>query len=334
MTGSPQTAPAPGTAHDEPARAWPDPVDRLRRRNQRAVRFLSSIATSSAALEDTAWAARDSARAEGGPPDAYVSGNAGQRYTAPDAEYSSGTQARQHVRCCSLGEDPRGRPEPHPRPAGMPAELQNRPHSDANEGAGTGSVSALEWRYSRKASQAPQSTAEPSDTFGGEPDGEPALARPAPSFPIAFASIKPFIGKGDDRGHRSGAGNSRPEAERAVEGADGSTCRAGALDDAELQSGLHRAVAGLTEYVGTILENVRADDQRQDGADRARDAHLDGVAGRPTAEQIRRLRALMLRIAREQDLELSTAAIGWVYFEKLLLKGHVVKGNRKLVAGK
>ncbi|KAJ1828263.1 hypothetical protein LPJ70_007282, partial [Coemansia sp. RSA 2708] len=32
------------------------------------------------------------------------------------------------------------------------------------------------------------------------------------------------------------------------------------------------------------------------------------------------------------DLELSTAAIGWVYFEKLILKGYVVKDNRKLVA--
>ncbi|KAJ2779180.1 18S rRNA pseudouridine methyltransferase [Coemansia javaensis] len=106
----------------------------------------------------------------------------------------------------------------------------------------------------------------------------------------------------------------------------------GVLDDSELQSGLYRAVSGLTEYVGTIFENVRGDDQRQDGADRGHALHPDAAAARPTPEQIRRLKAHMLRVAREQDLELSTAAIGWVYFEKLVVKGCVAKGNRRLVA--
>ncbi|ORX67855.1 hypothetical protein DL89DRAFT_225403, partial [Linderina pennispora] len=53
-----------------------------------------------------------------------------------------------------------------------------------------------------------------------------------------------------------------------------------------------------------------------------------------TLDQIRRLRTHMLRVTREQDLELSTAALGWVYFEKLIWKGYVVKDNRKLIAGK
>ncbi|KAJ2838127.1 hypothetical protein J3B01_001635 [Coemansia erecta] len=108
--------------------------------------------------------------------------------------------------------------------------------------------------------------------------------------------------------------------------------RAGVLDDPGLQKGIHRAMAGLTEYMGTIFDNVKADDQRQEGSERPRDGHSEIVADSPTFEQIRRLRAYMLRVTREQDLELSTAATGWVYFEKLILKGYAVKDNRKLVA--
>ncbi|KAJ2408795.1 hypothetical protein J3F80_001803 [Coemansia sp. RSA 2526] len=108
--------------------------------------------------------------------------------------------------------------------------------------------------------------------------------------------------------------------------------RAGVLDDPGLQKGIHRAMAGLTEYMGTIFDNVKTDDQRQEGSERPRDGHSEIVADSPTFEQIRRLRAYMLRVTREQDLELSTAATGWVYFEKLILKGYAVKDNRKLVA--
>ncbi|KAJ2796110.1 hypothetical protein H4R20_005644 [Coemansia guatemalensis] len=125
-----------------------------------------------------------------------------------------------------------------------------------------------------------------------------------------------------------------PRAEQDSGEKNGNIYKAGVLDDPSLQRGLHRAVAGLTEYMGTIFENVRTDEQRQETPDRLREAHSDIVAAGPTFEQIRRLRAHMLRVTREQDLELSTAAIGWVYFEKLILKGHVVKDNRKLVAGK
>ncbi|KAJ2846385.1 hypothetical protein IWW36_004378, partial [Coemansia brasiliensis] len=124
------------------------------------------------------------------------------------------------------------------------------------------------------------------------------------------------------------------EAEKEAEDPSRNMYKAGVLDDPGLQKGLHRAMAGLTEYMGTIFDNVRPDDQRQEGTERVREGHLEIVLGGPTLEQIRRLRAHMLRVTREQDLELSTAAIGWVYFEKLIFKGYAVKDNRKLVAGK
>ncbi|KAJ2209217.1 hypothetical protein IW145_000003 [Coemansia sp. RSA 521] len=124
-----------------------------------------------------------------------------------------------------------------------------------------------------------------------------------------------------------------PGAEQETEETSKNMYRAGVLDDPGLQKGIHRAMAGLTEYMGTIFDNVKADDQRQEGSERPRDGHSEIVADSPTFEQIRRLRAYMLRVTREQDLELSTAATGWVYFEKLILKGYAVKDNRKLVAG-
>ncbi|KAJ2708600.1 hypothetical protein H4R19_004670 [Coemansia spiralis] len=302
-----------------------DPVDQLRRRNQRAVRFLLSISTSSASLKDAGWASRDGTAGSGGSPSGNRQRSAGLWCAEAAVERCPGAPAQQLAGRSSLDEGGRGRAE---------TPQHGRSLSDANE-------------------VPPQATADRLDAHGG---GGPA----ATALPAVFASIKPFIGKTDERGHRHGAGSTgdqppsagalkkdesfahllrplhtlTPEAEQGIAEADGGASKAGAVDDAELQSGLHRAVAGLTEYVGTILDNVRADDQRQDGGDRTRDAHSDVGAARPTADQTRRLRALMLRIAREQDLELSTAAIGWVYFEKLRAKGYVVKGNRKLVAGR
>ncbi|KAJ1953829.1 hypothetical protein GGI12_005929, partial [Dipsacomyces acuminosporus] len=106
------------------------------------------------------------------------------------------------------------------------------------------------------------------------------------------------------------------------------------LDDPGLHKGLQRTVLGLTGYMGTVFEYSRADDLRQELNDHFREAHPELWAVGLTLDQIRRLRAHMLRVAREQDLELSTAAIAWVYFEKLIWKGYVVKDNRKLVSGK
>ncbi|KAJ2233992.1 hypothetical protein IWW45_003766, partial [Coemansia sp. RSA 485] len=84
--------------------------------------------------------------------------------------------------------------------------------------------------------------------------------------------------------------------------------------------------------MGTVFEYTRPDDLRQELNDHFRETHPEIYAVGLTLDQIRRLRAHMLRVTREQDLELSTAAIGWVYFEKLIWKGYVTKDNRKLVA--
>ncbi|KAJ2806887.1 hypothetical protein H4S07_003704 [Coemansia furcata] len=184
------------------------------------------------------------------------------------------------------------------------------------------------------------------------------------TLPMVFASIKPFRGSGEDK-HRggpssSGANNSKDQAARS--GANkvdqsfahilyslrtlqsetehdagmsaGHAYQPNRLDDPGLHKGLQRTVLGLTGYMGTIFEYTRPDDLRQELNDHFRETHPELCAVGLTLDQIRRLRAHMLRVTREQDLELSTAAIAWVYFEKLIWKGFVVKDNRKLVAGK
>ncbi|KAJ2521050.1 hypothetical protein H4217_001650 [Coemansia sp. RSA 1939] len=100
------------------------------------------------------------------------------------------------------------------------------------------------------------------------------------------------------------------------------------IDSAILQRSMH----GLAGYVGSILDYTRLDEPRHDDSDSAKKTHAELLAAGLTLDQLRRLKASIIRVTREQDLELSTAAIGWVYFEKLIWKRYVVKDNRKLVA--
>jgi len=51
-----------------------------------------------------------------------------------------------------------------------------------------------------------------------------------------------------------------------------------------------------------------------------------------TLSMIRSIKRNLLQISTVVDVELSTVALTYVYFEKLVLKGVVSKGNRRLVA--
>eukprot|EP00747_Dinoflagellata_sp_TGD_P097981 gnl/TRDRNA2_/TRDRNA2_167307_c1_seq4.p1 gnl/TRDRNA2_/TRDRNA2_167307_c1~~gnl/TRDRNA2_/TRDRNA2_167307_c1_seq4.p1 ORF type:complete len:231 (+),score=54.20 gnl/TRDRNA2_/TRDRNA2_167307_c1_seq4:98-790(+) len=53
-----------------------------------------------------------------------------------------------------------------------------------------------------------------------------------------------------------------------------------------------------------------------------------------TLSKLRNLQKDLLNItSRVDELDVSTVATGWVYFEKLVIAGHVRKENRKLLAG-
>ncbi|KAJ1870723.1 hypothetical protein LPJ55_004435 [Coemansia sp. RSA 990] len=308
-----------------------DPVDTLRNRNQRAVDFLTSIKTSNTPADIGLWDSHSIVRTDNDTCESknVVSDTCAEQPNKEEAEI--------------LAVSPGSRDEAAPQHAAEAAES----HGEVSAGYGYHARQPLEPPTTRRLSHALVEVAEQSGKIQ-----ELAAAKPT-SRSMGF---KPFIGKNEERTfwHGTGVANSNiseqpagasnpgkndqsfayllyplrtltAEAENEAEDSSRDMYKAGVLDDPGQQKGLQRAMAGLTEYMGTIFDNVRPDDQRQEG-------HLEVVLGGPTLEQIRRLRAHMLRVTREQDLELSTAAIGWVYFEKLIFKGYAVKDNRKLVA--
>ncbi|KAI8907495.1 cyclin-like protein [Powellomyces hirtus] len=103
------------------------------------------------------------------------------------------------------------------------------------------------------------------------------------------------------------------------------------LDDPELKTGKHRTVITLPCFVSSIIQYSKPSDIKKELNERFRDTHPT-VDPTLTLTQIRRLKDRLLRIGEMQDLELSSVACAYVYFEKLVLKNMVNKESRRLVA--
>ncbi|KAJ2856963.1 hypothetical protein J3B02_001305 [Coemansia erecta] len=329
-------------------------VDRVRKeRTEKALRFLTSITTSNVAAEanknNMQNASRNvNARLDFDPQgilETSVSGGYLRNSEAGDNAYN--TESKQRLGNSSGGVQSYG--------AGYINAL-----TTSNSYSSEGGNMSFDYGHYRRVSYNQIDHNEPRNAYHPT---EFSLMKPS-SFPMVFASIKPFVGKGDERGrYGSGGGGSTadgaqkagaaankkdqsfayllyqlrtlaPEAEHESSSAGGNFYQPNRLDDPGLHKGLQRTVLGLTGYMGTVFEYTRPDDLRQELNDHFRETHPEIYAVGLTLDQIRRLRAHMLRVTREQDLELSTAAIGWVYFEKLIWKGYVTKDNRKLVAVK
>ena len=104
------------------------------------------------------------------------------------------------------------------------------------------------------------------------------------------------------------------------------------LDDPELQSGKHRMVMSLPGLVGSVIPFVKPRDLKVQVNEQFALAHPWLSAGL-TLSKIRAVKRDLLAIALDVDCELSTVAIAYVYFEKLVLRNVVNKPNRKLMAG-
>ncbi|KAJ1988873.1 hypothetical protein EDC05_005033 [Coemansia umbellata] len=206
----------------------------------------------------------------------------------------------------------------------------------------------------------PSNIVDDSTELQGKHQATESLSLKPSTFPMVFAPIKPFSGKNDDKhrhGNNADGGSEQVMGSNAnrtdqsfayflhplhtltpsAEAGHSDTCsnsvyHPSKLDDLGLHKGLQRSLYGLAGYMGTIFDYAKPDEHRQDTNGGSREIQLGLSAAGLTLDQLRRLKAYMLRVMREQDLELSTAAIGWVYFEKLIWKGYVVKDNRKLVA--
>ncbi|KAJ3163068.1 hypothetical protein HDU86_002237 [Geranomyces michiganensis] len=103
------------------------------------------------------------------------------------------------------------------------------------------------------------------------------------------------------------------------------------LDDPELKTGKHRTVITLPCFVSSIIQHSKPSDIKKELNERFRETHPT-VNPTLTLTQIRRLKERLLKIAEMQNLELSSVACAYVYFEKLVLKNMVSKETRRLVA--
>jgi len=101
------------------------------------------------------------------------------------------------------------------------------------------------------------------------------------------------------------------------------------LEDVSL--GKHRLVMNLHGMMSSILSFVKASDVKQELNNQFREKH-PWLHPSMSLSKIRRIKRLMTTVGRELDIELSTIALAYVYFEKLVIKNVVDKENRKVAA--
>lgn len=102
------------------------------------------------------------------------------------------------------------------------------------------------------------------------------------------------------------------------------------LDDPQIRQGKHRIVKSLDGYYFSVLPYTKKKDLKAELNEVFREKHPDLPASM-SLSKIRNLKREVLDIAKRVNIELSTVALSYVYFEKLVLKRVVNKANRKLV---
>ncbi|CAG8521032.1 5387_t:CDS:10 [Acaulospora colombiana] len=103
----------------------------------------------------------------------------------------------------------------------------------------------------------------------------------------------------------------------------------------DFKSNKHRTVLSLSGLVGSLINHsTRPSDLKRESNELFRKEH-PYVDPSLTLSQIRKIKAKLLTASRhdELDLELSTVAKAYAYFEKLILKNLVNKSNRRLIGG-
>ncbi|OZJ01977.1 hypothetical protein BZG36_04984, partial [Bifiguratus adelaidae] len=103
------------------------------------------------------------------------------------------------------------------------------------------------------------------------------------------------------------------------------------LDDPELKTGKHRTVISLPSFLGSVIQYARPSDLKLELNEHFRQSHPE-IDPTMTLSKIRNAKTKLIAIGESCDLELSSVAKAFCYFEKLILKNLVTKSNRKLVA--
>jgi len=105
------------------------------------------------------------------------------------------------------------------------------------------------------------------------------------------------------------------------------------LDDQSLRQGKHHTVLQLESYQVSVIPFVRPRRLKEELNNQFRCRHPE-IHPSITLSKLRNLQKDLREITvTVPQLDASTVAMAWVYFEKLVLGDHVRKGNRKLLAG-
>ncbi|KAJ1332097.1 hypothetical protein BSLG_009030 [Batrachochytrium salamandrivorans] len=102
------------------------------------------------------------------------------------------------------------------------------------------------------------------------------------------------------------------------------------LDDPDLKMGRHKTVITLPCFLGTIIQPSKPSEIQRELNEHFKETH-PGIDSTITLSQIRGLKKSLLEVAQIQDLELSSVATAYVYFEKLVIKNVINKANRKVM---
>jgi len=103
------------------------------------------------------------------------------------------------------------------------------------------------------------------------------------------------------------------------------------LDDPNLKSGKHRVVLNLPGFMSSLVSYVRVKELKSELNETFFARHVGwGLNPNMSLSKIRKCKHLALNVGMELDLEVSTVALAYIYFDKLVLRGVVEKSNRKV----
>ncbi|KAI8333339.1 cyclin-like protein [Chlamydoabsidia padenii] len=104
-----------------------------------------------------------------------------------------------------------------------------------------------------------------------------------------------------------------------------------AYDPLFLDNDTYNQIGNMSSSLNSSNQNIRPGDTRKELNEQFRLAHPE-IPTEITLTKIRSIKAHLLEIGKVVDLEVSTLAHAYVYFEKLVIKNVVSKKNRKLIA--
>lgn len=101
------------------------------------------------------------------------------------------------------------------------------------------------------------------------------------------------------------------------------------LDTSDVQSGEHRVVMNLPGFMASVISYVKDKDLKDELNAHFRVKH-PWLPPNLTLSKLRKLKSLLLRVGLERELNMSTVALAYLYFEQACVGKLIDKYNRKL----